>query len=180
MRQDFLIHKLCPVIRGWVNYHKYNVSSESFDKLDFDIWRALWRWCYRRHKRKGRGWTAKKYFHHIGGRSWTFSYKSDDYDGYLRLVYACDTDIRRFDKIKAEANPYDIEWQEYFAQREERKMRNDLKSRRILTSIWEKQKGLCDCCKERITVDTNFRVQKHKDKSLTLVHPECYKPLRDK
>lgn len=73
-----------------------------------------------------------------------------------------------------------VEWQEYFAQREERIMRNNLKGRRILKSIWEKQKGLCACCNERITVETNFRVQKHKDKTLTLVHPECHTPLREK
>ncbi len=180
MKQEDLIHKLNPVIRGWVNYQKYNVSSKSFDRLDFDIWRALWKWCCRRHKRKGKRWIAAKYFHHIGGRAWTFSVKPDNYDDYLRLVYACDTDIRRFNKIKAEANPFDEEWQEYFAQREERTMRNNLKGRRILKSIWKKQKGLCACCNERITVETNFRVQKHKDKTLTLVHPECHTPLRDK
>lgn len=180
MKQEDLIHKLNPVIRGWVNYQKYNVSSKSFERLDFDIWRALWKWCCRRHKRKGKRWIAAKYFHHIGGRAWTFSVKPDKYDDYLRLVYACDTDIRRFNKIKAEANPFDEEWQEYFAQREERIMRNNLKGRRILKSIWEKQKGLCACCNERITVETNFRVQKHKDKTLTLVHPECHTPLREK
>ena len=37
---------------------------------------------------------------------WT-STKSEKHDDYLRLVYACDTDIRRFKKIKSEANPYD-------------------------------------------------------------------------
>lgn len=43
MKQEDLIHKLNPVIRDWVNYRKYNVSSKSFDRLNFDIWRALWK-----------------------------------------------------------------------------------------------------------------------------------------
>lgn len=59
-------------------------------------------------------------------------------------------------------------------------MRNNLKGRRILKSIWENQKDLCACCNERITMETNFRVQKHKDKMLTLVHPECHTPFRNK
>lgn len=180
MKQEDLIHKLNPVIRDWVNYRKYNVSSKSFDRLNFDIWRALWKQCCRRHKRKGKYWIAAKYFHYIGNRAWTFSVKNDNYDDYLILVYACDTDIRRFNKIEAEANPFDEERQEYLVQREERTMRNNLKGRRILKSIWENQKDLCACCNERITMETNFRVQKHKDKMLTLVHPECHTPFRDK
>ncbi len=88
VKQEDLIHKLNPVIRGWVNYQKYNVSSKSFGRLDFDIWRALWKWCCRRHKRKGKRWIAAKYFHYIGSRAWTFSVKPDSYDDYLRLVYA--------------------------------------------------------------------------------------------
>lgn len=178
IRQEDLIHKLNPIIRGWVNYQKYNVSSKHFDKLDFEIWRALWKWCCRRHKRKGKRWIAKKYFNTIGNRTWTFSVKSEKYDDYLRLVYACDTDIRRFKKIKSEANPYDEQWFDYFEAREESQMRNNLKGRRILKSHWENQKGLCSVCNNRITTETNFRVQKNSDGKISLVHPECHKPLR--
>lgn len=39
-RQEDLIRQLNPVIRGWVNYQKYNVSHEAFERFDFDVWRS--------------------------------------------------------------------------------------------------------------------------------------------
>lgn len=41
IKQEYLINLLNPIIRGWVNYQKYNVSSEAFEKLDHDIYKAL-------------------------------------------------------------------------------------------------------------------------------------------
>jgi hypothetical protein len=36
---------------------------------------------------------------------------------WLKLVYATDTKIRRHVKIRAEANPYDPDWRNYFVER---------------------------------------------------------------
>mgnify|MGYP002092064728 CR=1 FL=1 len=33
MKQEDLIRKLNPVIRGWVNFQKYNVSSQAFERF---------------------------------------------------------------------------------------------------------------------------------------------------
>ncbi|WP_340080916.1 group II intron maturase-specific domain-containing protein, partial [Streptococcus agalactiae] len=82
-----------PIIIGWVNYQKHNVSSESFQRLDFDIYQCLWQWCVRRHPKKGRRWVANKYFHTFGSRSWIFSVPTADTmeNGepfYLRFKYA--------------------------------------------------------------------------------------------
>ena len=67
--QDLLIRKLNPVIRGWVNYHRYVVSADIFGLVDHRIFECLWRWACRRHKRKGRKWIANKYWHHIDNRT---------------------------------------------------------------------------------------------------------------
>ena len=65
---------------------------------------------------------GKKYFYLIGQRAWTFSKSLENKkDEYISLVYATDTNIRRFTKIKSEANPFDENWQDYFVEREERK-----------------------------------------------------------
>ena len=137
MKQEILIRKLNPIIIGWVNYQKYNVSSKAFEKLDYEIYKCLWDWCVRRHPKKGRKWISKKYFHTIGNRTWTFSVATGDRmeNGekyYLRLKYATDTDIKRFTKIQAEANPFDENWQIYFEEREELKIRNELKGRTVI------------------------------------------------
>ena len=72
---------------------------------------------------KPAAWIRDKYFHRIGNRSWTFSEKLTE-DNYLALVYATDTNITRFTRIKAEANPYDEIWMEYFAERKNKSYSN--------------------------------------------------------
>jgi hypothetical protein len=58
----------------------------------------------------------------LGNRAWTFAVKTEKQtlDGnpvWLRLVYAGETKIRRHVKIRREANPFDPQWQAYFAER---------------------------------------------------------------
>jgi len=40
-----LIAQLNPKIRGWANYHRHVVSSETFNKVDHAIFLALWQWA---------------------------------------------------------------------------------------------------------------------------------------
>ncbi|HGI1933910.1 TPA: group II intron maturase-specific domain-containing protein, partial [Streptococcus agalactiae] len=185
MKQEILIRKLNPIIIGWVNYQKYNVSSKAFEKLDYEIYKSLWTWCVRRHPKKGRKWIAKKYFHTIGNRTWTFSVATGEKmeNGekyYLRLKYATDTDIKRFTKIQAEANPFDENWQIYFEEREELKIRNELKGRTVINRLYKTQNGICPVCGEKITIDTDFRVHQTIQNNITLktlVHPWCHRKL---
>lgn len=181
-KQENLIGLLNPIIRGWVNSQKYNVSVKAFERMDFEIWRALWRWALRRHKRKGKNWIARRYFHRVGTRNWTFSTPTEKKTEngntvYFPLVYAVDTQIRRFTKIKAEANPFDYEWRQYFEERETDKMRNDLKGRKTLLRLWNRQRGICPVCNEKMTVETGVKIHELKARSkaaLTLVHPQCH------
>ncbi|WP_306666028.1 group II intron maturase-specific domain-containing protein, partial [Escherichia coli] len=39
-----LIGQLNPVIRGWATYHRHVVAKETFNYVDPQIWRAIWRW----------------------------------------------------------------------------------------------------------------------------------------
>jgi RNA-directed DNA polymerase len=57
--QTELIRALNPVIRGWVNFQRFNVSSVIFQGVDMQIFQALWRWAKRRHHNKGMRWIAK-------------------------------------------------------------------------------------------------------------------------
>lgn len=187
IKQELLIRKLNPIIIGWVNYQKHNVSTEAFQRLDFDIYQCLWQWCIRRHPKKGRKWIANKYFHTFGSRSWIFSVPTVDTmeNGepfYLRLKYASDTDIRRHIKIKAEANPFDEQWQLYFEERQEKQMRQELKGRRVINGLYYKQKGFCPVCELKITKETDFRVHqtvKNHKPIKTLVHPTCHKNVKE-
>lgn len=133
-KQETLIRKLNPVIRGWVNNQRYVVSSKVFSRVDYEIYKCLWQWAKRRHKKKSHKWIAQKYWHHIGSRQWTFSvpYENQSTKGeplYCKLEYATDTKIIRFKKIVAEANPFDEYWTDYFEEREGEKLLNSTKGR---------------------------------------------------
>jgi RNA-directed DNA polymerase len=124
--QANLIVLLNPIIRGWENYHRHRVASRAFSRVDFEIWRKLWRWCRRRHPRKNARWVKARYFHSQGGRTWVFAAfssakRAPGQPGSRRVIYADDTRIRRHRKIHGAANPFDPQWRSYFLQRVSRR-----------------------------------------------------------
>ena len=172
LKQSSLIRKLNPIIRGWVNFQKHNVSSETFERLDYDIWRSLWRWCKRRHPKKSHKWIAKKYFHQNGNRTWTFSEEITQGKS-LRLIYATDTKITRFLKTKSEATVYDSKWEDYFEERDNKRMKRDLNGRKKLNYLYKSQKGICPKCAQRLTVESGYKISHNSDKKEILIHKNC-------
>lgn len=182
IKQETLIRKLNPVIRGWVNNQRYVVSSKVFSRVDYEIYKCLWQWAKRRHKKKSHKWIAQKYWHHIGSRQWTFSvpYENQSTEGeplYCKLEYATDTKIIRFKKIVAEANPFDEYWTDYFEEREGEKLLNSTKGREKLLTIWRRQHRRCPVCGELITSETGFKVHTPagKNSQKIMVHKDVMK-----
>ena len=181
IKQEILIRRLNPVIRGWVNNQRYVVSSKVFSTVDYEIYKCLWQWAKRRHKKKSRKWIARKYWHDIDSRQWTFSvpYENQGTEGkplYCKLEYATDTKIIRFKKIVAEANPFDEYWTDYFEEREGEKLLNSTKGREKLLTIWRRQGRRCPVCGDLITSETGFKVHTPAGKSSRkiMVHKECH------
>ena len=184
-KQETLIRKLNPVIRGWVNNQRYVVSSKVFSRVDYEIYNCLWQWAKRRHKKKSHRWIAQKYWHHIGSRQWTFSVPYENQNAgseslYCKLEYATDTKIIRFKKIVAEANPFDEYWTDYFEEREGEKLLNSTKGREKLLTIWRRQGRRCPVCGDRITAETGFKVHTPvgQNSRKIMVHKECHKEIR--
>lgn len=111
-----LIGKLNLIIRGWANYYRHVVSQQIFDKIDHAIWKMTWQWAKRRHPNKPLKWVKSKYFQNIGSRHWVFGEKNSK----LELLLMSTIPIRRHIKIKADANPYDPHWKDYFDKRSKR------------------------------------------------------------
>ena len=186
MEQGNLIHRLNPVIRGWVNNQHFVSSAAIFGRVDYEIYKCLWRWACRRHQSKGRKWIAARYWHKIGNRSWTFSAKNptakgDDKVYHPVLNYATDTKYRQYTKVKADANPFDETWAGYFEEREGERMLHSLKGRDALLRIWRNQKGRCPVCGESLNSETGFKMHKHTaiggSSRKTMVHKECHRIL---
>ena len=104
--QEEVIKKLNPIIKGWTNYFKIGVSSETFSYLNNLMWAKLWAWSKRRHNNKGKKWIANKYFHTIGNRKWCFSSKKDGQIDQV-LINHTDTKIKRHVKVQAGKSFYD-------------------------------------------------------------------------
>jgi RNA-directed DNA polymerase len=120
-----MIQELNAAIRGWANYHQHVCSKATFSYIDDCIHKNLWNWARRRHKGKGKRWIWKRYFRTVGSRNWVFSASDKTGDGESRitdLLFANMTKIVRHVKVRAEANPYDKNWQHYFSVRIARRL----------------------------------------------------------
>jgi RNA-directed DNA polymerase len=187
-KQADVIKMLNPVIKGWADYHRHIVASEVFRSVDSQIWRLLWRWAKRRHSNKGNRWIRRQYFKTAGGRSWVFAVDTggtlpNGKPKRIELRLAGDTPIRRYTKIRAEANPFAPEWDNYFEQRLGLKMAASLTGRRKLLTLWRNQNGHCPICNLRITAESGWqtrrilsRLEGGKDtaSNLVMVHPACH------
>jgi RNA-directed DNA polymerase len=177
-----LIWLLNSVIRGWVQYHRHVVSSETFQTVDHRIFQALWRWATRRHSKKNHWWIKDKYFQSVDGRNWVFSGEYNDRT--MTLFAASGMPIRRHIKVKSEANPFDPAWEVYFEKRLGVKMVGTLHGRRQLVYLWKEQQGICPVCQQKITTITGWhnhhlvwRSRGGSDKAANrmLLHPNCHR-----
>ncbi|WP_130536641.1 group II intron reverse transcriptase/maturase [Thiomicrorhabdus indica] len=183
-----LIQRLNPIIRGWANYHRHVVAKQTFNYLDYRVWKLLWQWSKRRHLGRKKRWIKDKYFPVFGNRKWCFS--AVDADGNrLYLQYAMDVPIKRKVKIKAMANPYLPDWDQYFERRLEYIWKDSMQGRKRLYSLWRRQKGCCPICSQPITKETGwnvhhivFRSNGGTDKlgNLVLLHPTCHRQLHSR
>ncbi|CAA0115499.1 Group II intron-encoded protein LtrA [BD1-7 clade bacterium] len=178
----WIIAKLNPMIRGWANYHRAVVAKETFNYVDYRIWKMLWQWCKRRHQNRRKRWIKEKYFKSVKTRNWVFQGVNPS-NQRLSLLYASDTPIKRHTKIKAESNSYDPVWETYFEQRLERAWRDSEQGRKKTMTLWARQDRRCPMCKQHITHETGWNihhiVEKHKGGSnlldnLVLLHPNCH------
>ncbi|WP_159821532.1 group II intron reverse transcriptase/maturase [Colwellia sp. 20A7] len=180
-----LISQLNPILRGWANYHRHIVAKETFNYVDYRVWKLLWQWCRRRHNNRQKRWIKAKYFKSVGPRNWTFSGIVPD-DRIVRLMYTNDIPIKRHIKMKAEANPYDLAFEEYFEKRQERIWRDSMQGKRILLMLWLRQQQRCPMCRHPITKATEWNIHHIVEKvkggsdemsNLVLLHPNCHRQL---
>lgn len=184
-----LIVQLNLIIRGWAHYHRHVVSKRTFQRVDSEIFNALWQWAKRRHPQRRREWIRQKYFGASNHRKWHFSAvltAGKTKPQRVWLLHACKIPIQRHTKVRANANPYDPEWEPYFEQRIDRKMLRDLRGKWDLRRLWRSQRGLCPVCRQKITKQTGWhshhlvwRVHGGSDgnENRVLLHPNCHQQV---
>lgn len=118
-KTEVLIRQLNPKLRGWANYFRHVVSKKIFQKVDHIIFQAIWNWAVRRHPKKGRRWVKNKYFTSYRNDNWVFFAKTQDKENPFQYLFKARTlPIVRHIKIRAQANPYDPVYRDYFNRRD--------------------------------------------------------------
>ncbi|MCP4612486.1 MAG: group II intron reverse transcriptase/maturase [Planctomycetes bacterium] len=118
----FLIKKLNQTLLGWANYHRHVVASEAFSRIDTYVYEQLWRMVKRRHHNKSKGWLFKKYWSASGkNHCFAVKHKTENKVKIYSVKRTSAIGVKRYVKIKADANPYLSEYAEYYWQRRHHK-----------------------------------------------------------
>jgi RNA-directed DNA polymerase len=139
-----VIKRLNPIIQGWANYNRTQVSSEVFNALDRYLWRLTWKWATYSHQNKPNTWVAARYwakFNHSRQDRWVFG---DRKSGAYMHKFAW-ARILRHRLVRHRASPDDPELADYWAWR--RRKGVPLPINKTTQELTDSQDGRCGICK---------------------------------
>ena len=153
VKQEVLIKKLNPILRGFANYYQGVVSKETFSYISYRVWQYLWNWCKRRHLKRRLKWVKNKYFRRINGVEWTFCCETEDRRGKKKLLYLYDISkmpIVRHVKVKGTASPFDIEMTDYWEKRKKKLGQKRWAKGSKYETLAKQQNWKCPICGESL------------------------------
>jgi RNA-directed DNA polymerase len=177
-----MLRKLNSQIRGWSNYYRGTVKTETFSKLDNELWHGIWRWLRRLHPNKKAGWIRKKYSR--------FTSKQNRFTehGIINVIH---NDIKWTPHVmvKGGMRVYDKEALGYWEKREQKLAKDQMYSKRM-ERLWKRQKGLCSTCEEALTATDIGKSKVHTHhclprsqggddslNNLERLHEECHRKI---
>ncbi len=177
--RDTAIRRINPIIRGWANYFRTQVSSRTFTSLDSFMFRRQLCYVRRMHPNKPAKWTAPRYWGRLNlGRNdnWVFGNKKT---GLFMLKFRW-FNIERHILVKGTASPDDPALKKYWDNREKRKAKNVPPKRQ---DVAKKQNFVCPVCGESLFNDEKLVLHQVKQMGLDgkstckyqrLLHETCY------
>jgi RNA-directed DNA polymerase len=185
-----MILRLNQQIKGWTMYHRYAASKRTFNYVDHRISQMVWRWCRRRHRKKGWKWIKTKYFQRDGHRHAVFTGMLLNPKGQgrpIQLMEAAQVRIIRYVKIRSAVNPYDPKWELYLEARWGWQLTQTRTGRRRIEYFWKKQKGRCVACGQPLRLAEEdchihhriWRSRGGKDtaENMELLHVNCHRQI---
>lgn len=149
VKQEDLIAKLNPVLRGWAQYHHPVVAKETFSRMDSLIYWRLVRWARRRHPNKSKVWCSQRYWRDTGTRTeFVATVKKADGPFAVKLLRLADTEIVRHEKVKGEFNPFDPTWEMYGETLRTKRMLRSMAYQYETSMLYVSQDGRCALCTE--------------------------------
>jgi RNA-directed DNA polymerase len=137
-----VIKRLNPIIRGWANYYRTQVSSEVFNALDAYLWRLTWKWATYSHPNKPKPWVfARHYgkFNKTRQDRWVFG---DRQSGAYMHKFAWARMLRHW-TVKHRASPDDPTLADYWAWR---RRKASLPINKTTQELTNSQDGRCAIC----------------------------------
>lgn len=141
---EAVIKRLNPILRGWANYFRVGVSSETFSKLDHWMFKRCVRYVNFVHPKKSSGWQNSRYWGKLNPHRqdrWVFGDKVTNSGYLLKLSW---TTIERHTLVKGAASPDDPTLKEYWTNRQKRKIRGLPSKKNYLA---RSQEGMCTHCR---------------------------------
>jgi RNA-directed DNA polymerase len=184
-----LIRRLNQQIKGWTMYHRFACSKKTFTYVDARIFRMVWRWCQRRHRKKTTEWLKKKYFPAVGHKDWVFTGTVHDSDGKgwpIQLMRAAKVRVMRWTKIRSTVNPYDPEWELYLEERLSWKYTLTLGKMLRVQYLWLRQQGRCLGCQQWLDPEGDWHIHhrvwrchggRNTCDNLELLHANCHRQI---
>lgn len=187
VKQEDLIAKLNPVLRGWAQYHQPVVAKEAFSRMDSLIYWRLMRWSRRRHPNKSRSWCKSRYWQRIKERDeFAATVRAEGGSRTWKLLKLADTEIVRHEKIKGEYNPFDLAWEVYGEKLRTKRMLKSMSYQYETSMLFIKQDGRCALCAEPLDYEGGWhdhhivrKVDGGSDamSNRVLLHPVCHTRL---
>jgi RNA-directed DNA polymerase len=192
MKQEDLIRRLNPILKGWALYHQPVVAKKAYSRMDNLVFHALWHWAKRRHPNKSLSWIRGRYFLTHEGRNWVFAttvLKTDGVKTLVPLYSLASTPIERHRKVSGGYSPFDPSMEVMGEKLRMERMLKKLKYRKQIVRLFQGQNGLCPQCKQPITRDSGWhdhhiihRSQGGGDTldNRVLLHPVCHQQLHSR
>lgn len=148
-KQESLIGKLNPILRGFANYYQGVVSKRTYSYIKSRVWQYLWKWSKRRHPQKGKKEIADKYFRTINGVKWQFSCEIQGRRGNNELFTLFNIEkhpIVRHIKVIGASSPFDAKLTDYWEERSKKLGKSRWAKSSKYYQVAENQKWKCPVC----------------------------------
>lgn len=176
-----LISELNPIIRGYANYWRHQVSKELFSKMDSYIWSKVKSFLRRLHPKKPWKWIIKRYFYpDIYGQSqsnWLLTDPSQKYQ-LIRMAW---TPIVRHEMVKYKNSPFDSTLTGYYEKRDMKLFEKDNVAYK--QKMAKRQKHKCPICQTSLSTEEGLETHHRQPRchggtneyqNLWLVHISCH------
>lgn len=189
MTPEGVIRQLNPILRGWAQYYQPGASKDTFRWMNYQLWLALWRWCLRRHPKKGKRWVRQKYYRTFQERQWVFATEIIDRRGQrkpLRLFDLGNAPIKRHTLVRDTYAPDDATQAAYGRQRRIRQSCIRWGQDKQLGRIAHAQAGRCPQCSESLLNGEKLHLHHHRpvrqggkdtDDNLIWLHKLCHQQI---